>query len=111
MHSSHDTHTNAPPSNPLDAAGPAGHAAAATDLAPTHEPSPPADKREVALTILAAIAVIFALQWAEDFFIPLVFGIFIAYTLNPIVAWLATSSGSCSRSPGSPRGTSRPSAR
>lgn len=88
MHSSHDTHTNAPPSNPLDAAGPAGHAAAATDLAPTHEPSPPADKREVALTILAAIAVIFALQWAEDFFIPLVFGIFIAYTLNPIVAWL-----------------------
>src|SRR5438132_12332420 len=42
----------------------------------------------MALVVLAAIAVIFALQWAEKFFIPLLLGILIAYTLNPIVVWL-----------------------
>jgi predicted PurR-regulated permease PerM len=42
----------------------------------------------VALSILAAIAFVFALQWAHEFFIPLVFGILISYTLNPIVVWL-----------------------
>jgi predicted PurR-regulated permease PerM len=47
-----------------------------------------AERKEIALIILAVIAIIFALQWARDFFIPLVFGILIAYTLNPIVSWL-----------------------
>ncbi len=47
-----------------------------------------AERREIALVILATIALVFALQWARDFFIPLVFGIFISYTLNPIVSWL-----------------------
>jgi predicted PurR-regulated permease PerM len=32
--------------------------------------------------------VVFALQWAEKFFIPLLLGIIIAYTLNPLVVWL-----------------------
>ena len=31
---------------------------------------------------------VFALQWAEKFFIPLLLGIIIAYTLNPLVVWL-----------------------
>lgn len=48
----------------------------------------PMGGRSLALTITATIAVIFALQWAENFFIPLLLGIIIAYTLNPIVVWL-----------------------
>ena len=46
------------------------------------------DARGVALALLAIFAVVFALQWAQKFFIPVVFGIFISYTLNPVVSWL-----------------------
>jgi predicted PurR-regulated permease PerM len=48
----------------------------------------PMDARDLALTIMATIAMVFALQWAEKFFIPLLLGIIIAYTLNPLVVWL-----------------------
>ncbi|MGZ3252691.1 MAG: AI-2E family transporter [Burkholderiaceae bacterium] len=48
----------------------------------------PVEARGVALGILATVTFIFALQFAQKFFIPLLFGIFIAYTLNPLVAWL-----------------------
>ncbi len=41
-----------------------------------------------AITFLATIAFIFTLQWAQAFFVPLVFGILIAYTLSPLVGWL-----------------------
>jgi predicted PurR-regulated permease PerM len=41
-----------------------------------------------ALGIGATVLVAFALQWAKNFFIPLLLGIIIAYTLNPLVAWL-----------------------
>lgn len=44
--------------------------------------------RSLALTILATIAVIFALKWAQGFVISLLLGILFAYTLNPLVAWL-----------------------
>ena len=44
--------------------------------------------RSICLTTVAIVAFLFALQWAQKFFIPLVFGIFIAYTLNPLVVWL-----------------------
>jgi predicted PurR-regulated permease PerM len=44
--------------------------------------------RGVALGILATVACVFTLQWAKDFFIPLVFSVFISYTLAPVVAWL-----------------------
>lgn len=44
--------------------------------------------RGLSLGILATIASIFALQWAQKFFVPLLLGIFIAYTLNPVVRWL-----------------------
>ena len=44
--------------------------------------------RGLSLGILATIASIFALQWAQKFFVPLLLGIFIAYTLNPLVRWL-----------------------
>ncbi|NMM36962.1 MAG: AI-2E family transporter [Glaciimonas sp.] len=45
--------------------------------------------RGLSLAILATLAFVFALQWAQKFFIPLLFGIFIAYTLNPFVTWLS----------------------
>jgi predicted PurR-regulated permease PerM len=48
----------------------------------------PVNARGLALAILATVAVVFALQWAEKFFIPLLLGIIIAYTLNPLVVWL-----------------------
>lgn len=50
--------------------------------------APPVHARGFALGILATLAFVFALQWAQKFFIPLLFGVFIAYTLNPLVTWL-----------------------
>jgi predicted PurR-regulated permease PerM len=46
------------------------------------------DARGLALGVLAALALIFALAWAEKFLVPLLLGIVIAYTLNPVVVWL-----------------------
>jgi predicted PurR-regulated permease PerM len=46
------------------------------------------DVRGMALAIVTTVVVVFALQWAEKFFIPLLLGIIIAYTLNPLVVWL-----------------------
>jgi predicted PurR-regulated permease PerM len=48
----------------------------------------PAHARGLALSILTVIAVVFALEWAQAFVISLLLGILIAYTLNPLVAWL-----------------------
>jgi len=42
----------------------------------------------LALTVLAIIALIFVLEWAQTFVISLLLGILFAYTLNPLVAWL-----------------------
>ncbi len=42
----------------------------------------------VSLGILAALATVAALAWAQDFVIPLLLGILIAYTLYPLVAGL-----------------------
>ncbi|WP_425514473.1 AI-2E family transporter [Collimonas antrihumi] len=44
--------------------------------------------RNLCLRILTVLALVFALQWARSFLVPLLFGIFIAYTLNPLVACL-----------------------
>ena len=44
--------------------------------------------RGLALGVIATIAFVFALQWAQKFFVPLLLGILIAYTLNPVVRWL-----------------------
>jgi len=46
------------------------------------------DVRGSALMLLATIACVFALGVAQKFFIPLVFAILIAYTLNPLVRTL-----------------------
>lgn len=46
------------------------------------------EARGVALGVIATVAFIFAVQWARNFLVPLLLGIFIAYTLNPLVLWL-----------------------
>ncbi|MBW8896798.1 MAG: AI-2E family transporter [Massilia sp.] len=45
--------------------------------------------RGLTLGVIATVAFIFGLQWAKNFFVPLLLGIFIAYTLSPVVRWLA----------------------
>ena len=42
----------------------------------------------LALIIIATVAVVFALEWAQSFVISLLLGILFAYTLNPLVVWL-----------------------
>lgn len=44
--------------------------------------------RGLALGIIATVAFLYALQWSRSFLVPLLLGIFIAYTLNPVVTWL-----------------------
>ena len=44
--------------------------------------------RGIAVTILALIAVVAALEVAQTFFVSLLLGIIVAYTLNPLVAYL-----------------------
>ena len=72
--------TDAPTDNPLSSV-----------LAST-EPATAGPKsisgRDMALFIIAAIALVFALQWAQSFFVSLVLGILFAYTLNRLVVWL-----------------------
>jgi predicted PurR-regulated permease PerM len=46
------------------------------------------DARGLALGLLAALATVFILSWAQSFVVPLLLGIIIAYTLNPLVDWL-----------------------
>ncbi|SMP49874.1 AI-2E family transporter [Noviherbaspirillum suwonense] len=46
------------------------------------------DARGMALCVVAAVAFLYALQWSQKFLIPVVFGILISYTLNPVVRWL-----------------------
>lgn len=48
----------------------------------------PVDARGVALGILATVALLFVLDWAQPFLITLLLGILFAYTLNPLVVWL-----------------------
>lgn len=44
--------------------------------------------RGLTLGVIATVAFIFGLQWAKNFFVPLLLGIFIAYTLSPVVRFL-----------------------
>ncbi len=44
--------------------------------------------RGMALGIIATVSFVYALQWAQDFLVPLLLGILLAYTLNPLVMWL-----------------------
>lgn len=63
-----------------------------TSVSPLDSPLPtislPADSRNLAQIILAFVATIFALYWAQRFFIPLFLGLILALTLNPLVRYL-----------------------
>ena len=48
----------------------------------------PSDSRGMAAIIVATVATVFALSSAQKFFIPLVFGLILACTLNPLVRFL-----------------------
>jgi hypothetical protein len=81
-----------------DPALPAPDSAVAVALMPPADPHHPpghsfklplhVSARGTALGIIATVAFIWALQWSEKFLVPLLLGVFIAYTLSPVVAWL-----------------------
>lgn len=76
------------PANEMDAvaenpADPGPDAAAAPPVSSVLEGS-----RDLALAVIAIVATVFALKWAQGFFISLLLGILFAYTLGPLVAWL-----------------------
>lgn len=64
-----------------------GEAAATLDAAHSMARAPGA-AGVLPLSILAAIAAVLALEWAQDFVIALLLGVVFAYTLNPVVVWL-----------------------
>jgi predicted PurR-regulated permease PerM len=47
----------------------------------------PVDIRSAALTVLAALAIVLVLQYAQAMIIPIVLGVLISYALEPMVAW------------------------
>jgi len=55
----------------------------------TTVPSVPVDIRNAALTVLAVLAIILMLQYAQAVVIPVVIGLLVSYALDPIVAWIA----------------------
>ena len=76
------------PANEMDAvaenpADPGPDAAAAPPVSSVLE-----GRRDLALAVIAIVATVFALKWAQGFFISLLLGILFAYTLGPLVAWL-----------------------
>jgi predicted PurR-regulated permease PerM len=48
----------------------------------------PVDIRSAALTVLAVIAIVLMLQYAQAMVIPIVLGLLISYALEPVVAWM-----------------------
>jgi predicted PurR-regulated permease PerM len=57
------------------------------------EPEPlvirmPVDVRNIALTVIAALAAIIVLQYAQSVLIPVVLGVLVAYALSPMVTFL-----------------------
>ena len=87
------------PATPAKPEPPAGESANRSEEALTMQgtPTPDAtrstvrmsvDARGLALGILATVAVVLVLQWAQSFVISLLLGVFFSYTLNPLVGWL-----------------------
>src|ERR1700694_780124 len=63
------------------------------DDGPAAEPTPTVThvsviRRSNAIVVLALIAVVVFLHWAQAVIIPIVFSIFLSYALTPIVDWL-----------------------
>jgi predicted PurR-regulated permease PerM len=63
------------------------------DNAPTDVPTPTVSHRSIkvrgnAIVVLALIAVVIFLHWAQAVLIPITFSVFLSYALKPIVNWL-----------------------
>lgn len=63
------------------------------DEAPPAEPlalklEPPIDVRSTSLAVLALIALIVFLRWAQEVLIPITFAMLLSYALTPVVDWL-----------------------
>src|SRR5262245_26336858 len=56
--------------------------------APSVPPLTAIDVHSATLTVLAIVAVILVLHYAQAMIIPIVLGILISYALDPIVVWL-----------------------
>jgi predicted PurR-regulated permease PerM len=52
----------------------------------------PVDVRSIALVVLATLASIYMLRWAQDIFIPIMVALLFSYALSPVVNWLALHS-------------------
>lgn len=76
----------------VDGAPAEGQDGAGADAAPVSIPAAwvPSDAHGVSLGVLAVLASVLALSWAQTFLIPLLLSILIAYTLNPLVTGLAS---------------------
>lgn len=48
----------------------------------------PVHVKNVPMWLVAAFAVLYVLQWAKPFLVPLLLGILITYTLSPVVGWV-----------------------
>ena len=48
----------------------------------------PVDIRSAALTVLAVLAIVLVLQYAQAMIIPIVLAVLISYALEPVIAWL-----------------------
>lgn len=51
----------------------------------TSLPPYPVNARGLTLSVLSALAVVFCLQWAVKFLVPMTLGILLSFTLNPVV--------------------------
>jgi predicted PurR-regulated permease PerM len=68
-----------------------GHSGSATvQASPVDFPAsrPPLAAKNLPLLVLATLACVAFLSWAQSFLVPLMFGIVISYALTPLVAWL-----------------------
>ena len=87
-------HSSAQPAPSLVSHLPDGADAAPSEAPVTPQEPPrvllhmPVDIRSVALIVLATLASVFALRWAEAVFIPVMVGLLFSYALSPIVDWL-----------------------
>jgi predicted PurR-regulated permease PerM len=69
------------------AAGHSGPAAAGASPVDVPALRPPLAARNLPLLVLATLACVAFLSWAQDFLVPLMLGIVISYALTPLVAW------------------------
>jgi predicted PurR-regulated permease PerM len=65
----------------------------AVDASPVDFPAsrPPLAAKNLPLLVLATLACVAFLSWAQNFLVPLALGIVISYALAPLVAWLETA--------------------